>query len=247
MIKPFPFLEFRNAEVLQYSTKAAEIFDANNPVTLKIVPQLNAFKSKITEADNLFIMRRDSEYSPEVQALDTLRDTNFKGIYQVIQGYLKHYDPVFRSAANHLNQNLKLYGSQITRLNYLAETTVIDSIIKDWEEKRELTDALVLLNLNDWSRELTRNNSDFSQKYIQRTQEFGGRTKDKLALKREELAQTYEALVANVNARYTLDDTGMYTKTINEINALGDQFFTLLHNRQARGDNGEEDDAPSEE
>lgn len=246
MIKPFPFLEFRNAEVLQYSKAVSDIFDANNPITLKIEPQLNAFKSKTIETDNLFIMRRDSDYSPEVQALDTLRDTNFKGIHQVIQGYLKHYDPAFRNAANHLNKNLKLYGSQITRLNYLAETTVIDSIIKDWEEKHELTDALVLLNLQDWSVELTNNNRDFNQIYIQRTQEYGARTKDKLTIKREELAQTYEALIANVNARNTIDDTGIYTKTIDEINALGDQFLTMLHNRQARGGKDEEED-PSED
>ena len=247
MITEFPILEFRNAELLKYANTSADLVDSNNPATLVIVPQLTALRSRIAEAEALFILPRESSYSPEIQALDTLRDNNFKGIHLVISGYMKHYDPEVRAAATLLNKNIKLYGPEINKLNYQAETSVIDSMTKDWENKPELADAIVVLNLRDWSGEFKRNNIDFNTLYTQRTQEYGGRTQDKLKNKREEVAQAYRILVENINARNTLDETGMYTKVINEINALSNQYLTTLHSRQARRGGEDEDESPSEE
>ena len=247
MIKEFPILEFRNAELLKYANTSADLVDGNNPATLVIVPQLTALRSRIAEAEALFILPRESSYSPEIQALDTLRDNNFKGIHLVISGYMKHYDPEVRAAATLLNKNIKLYGPEINKLNYQAETSVIESMISDWENRPELANAIVVLNLRDWSGEFKRNNIDFNTLYTQRTQEYGGRTQDKLKNKREEVAQAYRVLVENINARNTLDETGMYTKVINEINALSNQYLTTLHSRQARRGGEDEDESPSED
>lgn len=245
MITEFPILEFRNAELLKYANTSADLVDSNTPTILLVVPQLTALRSRIAEAEALFILPRESSYSPEIQALDTLRDNNFKGIHLVISGYMKHYDPEVRAAATLLNKNIKLYGPEINKLNYQAETSVIESMISDWENRPELANAIVVLNLRDWSGEFKRNNIDFNTLYTQRTQEYGGRTQDKLKNKREEVAQAYKVLVENINARNTLDETGMYTKVINEINALSNQYLTTLHSRQAR--RGGEDESPSED
>ena len=247
MITEFPILEFRNAELLKYANTSADLVDSNNPTILLVVPQLTALRSRIAEAEALFILPRESSYSPEIQALDTLRDNNFKGIHLVISGYMKHYDPEVRAAATLLNKNIKLYGPEINKLNYQAETSVIESMISDWENRPELANAIVVLNLRDWSGEFKRNNIDFNTLYTQRTQEYGGRTQDKLKNKREEVAQAYRILVENINARNTLDETGMYTKVINEINALSNQYLTTLHSRQARRGGEDEDESPSEE
>ena len=247
MITEFPILEFRNAELLKYANTSADLVDSNNPTILLVVPQLTALRSRIAEAEALFILPRESSYSPEIQALDTLRDNNFKGIHLVISGYMKHYDPEVRAAATLLNKNIKLYGPEINKLNYQAETSVIESMISDWENRPELANAIVVLNLRDWSGEFKRNNIDFNTLYTQRTQEYGGRTQDKLKNKREEVAQAYRVLVENINARNTLDDTGKYTKVANELNALSNQYLTTLHSRQARRGGEDEDESPSED
>jgi hypothetical protein len=87
MINEFPILDLRNAELLTYANSSTDLVDGNEPETLKVAPQLNAFKSRVIEAEALFILPRESNYSPEIQALDTRRDTNFRGIRQVISGY----------------------------------------------------------------------------------------------------------------------------------------------------------------
>lgn len=247
MIYEFTILELRNAELLKYANTSADLVDANNPTALKVVPQLAAFRSRIAEAEALFILPRESSYSPEIQALDTLRDTNFKGIHQVINGYMKHFDPDYRAAATLLSKNIKLYGSQINKLNFQAETSVIDSMMKDWEDNPELAEALNLLHLKEWSSEINSININFDTLYTQRTQEYGGRTKDKLKNKREEVAQAYGLLIENINARNTLDETGMYTKVINDLNALSDQYTNMLHIRKGRRGSDDEEDTPSED
>lgn len=247
MIDEFPILDLRNAELLQYANSSATLVDANNPLVLKVQPQLAAFRSRIAEAEALFILPRESSYSPEIQALDTRRDTNFKGIHQVITGYMKHFDPDYRAAASLLGKNIKLYGPQINKLNFQAETSVIDSMMKDWDDNPELAEALNLLHLSEWSTEIKKINTDFDTLYTQRTQEYGGRTKDKLKNKREEVAQAYRVLIENINARNTLDDTGMYTKVINDLNALSDQYTNMLHIRKGRRGGDEEEDTPSED
>ena len=47
MIKLFPILDLRNAELLKYANSSADLVDGNNPATLVIVPQLTAFRSRI--------------------------------------------------------------------------------------------------------------------------------------------------------------------------------------------------------
>jgi hypothetical protein len=60
MIKEFPVLDLRNAELLKYSNSGADLVEGNNPTTLKVAPQLSAFKSRIAEAEALFILPRES-------------------------------------------------------------------------------------------------------------------------------------------------------------------------------------------
>ena len=58
MIKLFPILDLRNAELLKYANSSADLVDGNNPATLVIVPQLTAFRSRISGAEALCIWPR---------------------------------------------------------------------------------------------------------------------------------------------------------------------------------------------
>ncbi len=197
--------------------------------------------------DALFILPRESGLTADVVAQDTRRDTNLRGLTQVIRGYLNHFDPAFRNAALLLDKNIRLYGPQVYNQNYQSESNSITNMTADWQETTALAEALELLGLREWGNELRTSNDAFIELYVLRTQEFGARTKDKLRDKRLEIDAAYLQLVTVLNARATLDEGNTYITVINELNALIDQTQATLHNRQARGDNDEEDDTPSEE
>lgn len=245
MIQEFLPFDLRNSEYLQFMNSFANSVVRNNPNSLKVEAPLNAFQSRVAEGDNLFVLPRESGFTSDVEENDNRRDKNITGIILVLKGFLNHYDPAFRNAAILLNRNIKLYGKQVYNQNYQAESNSIKSMTNDWEVNNDLSNALAVLGLTAWSVELKNSNLIFMETYTLRTEEYGAKVKGKLVEKRLEIDAAYFHLVKVINARELLDEDGIYTKVIDELNALIDQTETTLHNRQARGDDDEEE--PSEE
>jgi hypothetical protein len=98
-----------------------------------------------------------------------------------------------------------------------------------------LTEGLELLHLLPWKVELAASNGAFMALYTSRTQELGTKSLDTLKIKRTEATAAYELLIKVLEARAILDGNGMYTKIINEINALIEQYKTLLNGRSNAG------------
>jgi hypothetical protein len=98
-----------------------------------------------------------------------------------------------------------------------------------------LTEGLELLHLSPWKVELAVSNGAFMALYTSRTQELGTKSLDTLKIKRTEATAAYELLIKVLEARAILDGNGMYTKIINEINALIEQYKTLLNGRSNAG------------
>lgn len=85
------------------------------------------------------------------------------------------------------------------------------------------------MHLSPWKVELTASNGTFMDLYTSRTQELGAKSPDTLKIKRTEAMAAYELLIKVLEARAILDGNGMYTKIINEINALIEQYKTMLN------------------
>jgi hypothetical protein len=82
---------------------------------------------------------------------------------------------------------MALYGSGIARLNYQAETATLNNLMRDWENKPELTDAVAFFSLSAWVDELKAANDSLQyQKYLSRTQEYGDASPETIKGKREE-------------------------------------------------------------
>lgn len=128
---------------------------------------------------------------------------------------------------------MELYGSGISRLNYQAETATLNNIIRDWENKPELIDAISSFNLSPWVNELKTANEEFNTKYLSRTQEYGDASPETIKLKREETNVAYYALRDRIDALHLLVETppSPYATVINQLNALTDQYNKLLVNR----------------
>jgi hypothetical protein len=140
---------------------------------------------------------------------------------------------LLQTAGKKIKDSISLYGTSIWKLNYQSETATISSLILDWENKPELIAALNALNLGKWKDELKAANIAFNEKYLDRTQEYGNATPENLKSKREETNQIYYELRNRIDALDLLVDVPPppYTTVINQLNALIDQYNTLLNNR----------------
>lgn len=232
--------KLRNAEYLQYVKDYSGIINLNNPTQLGIEAKLSAFNNKITELEALYKKALASEKTQELLALDERRDDAINGIYYFLLSQTYHFEADKQQKAQLLLSNMELYGSGISRLNYQAETATLNNIIRDWENKPELIDAISAFNLLPWVTELKTSNEDFNTKYLSRTQEYGDASPETIKLKREETNAAYYALRDRIDALHLLVETppSPYATVINQLNALTDQYNKLLVNRTDNPETG---------
>ena len=236
MIFSIEINHLRYGEFIRFGTNLADLIEQNDPAALNVIVQHNDFKNSINEMRALYVQARSNPITKELLQLDDSRDNSVYGITGVIGGYLYHYDEAISGAARLLADNLKLYGSGIAKLNYQMETTQVEEIISDWETQPQLLAALTLLGLVEWKNLLKATNQEFDQKYLQRTQQYGAASPVTLKEKSEEAMRAYYELRKFIEAYATINNNSpVYQKAINEINALIEQFNQLLVNRQGNG------------
>jgi hypothetical protein len=132
-----------------------------------------------------------------------------------------------------LTNALKPYGSGIALLNYPLETAQIDSLVGDITSKPNLMAAANTLGLASWFTELGNANSAFNKKYLYRTQELAAANPDNIKALRVIANDKYYELRNMIDGFYvTKKKIDPWKKTTNELNALIDQYNTLLNNRK---------------
>lgn len=231
MIESIELDRLRNAEFIQFAKDCSSIVQLNDPVALDVVVKYDAFNIKRGELEVLFKKSTANPITAEIEALDARRDRAVSGIIMNINSFAFHFDVALSAPALVLQNDLKIYTTNIARENYNAETALINNLITDWETKPALTAALTALNLVAWKDELKAANQLFDARYIARTQDLGTASPDNLKLKRNEGNAAFYELRKHIDARNTLASTPLLVTTINQINALIAQYNTLLVGR----------------
>lgn len=237
MITSIDLAKLRNSEFLQFMTDCLGIVNLNNATTLQVKQQYSSLQAITKTIETLFKIDPSNSLSDELQALDARRDAAINGIAELINGYTYHYDDATKAHAITLSKHLAIFGIGIAKNNYQSETTILRSIINDWNTQPKLTAALTTLNLMSWKTELETANNAFATKYLTRTQQLGAANPDSIPNKRIEAINAYYTLRDRIDAFFTVNEGAVpYSKAVNELNALITQYNTLLAGRQAKAD-----------
>ena len=234
MITSIDLSKLRNSEFLQFMTDYLGVVNLNNATTLQVKQQYSSLQAITKTIEALFKVDTSNALSDELQALDARRDAAINGMAALINGYTYHYDAATKAHATTLSNHLAIFGVGIAKNNYQSETTILRSIINDWDTQPKLTAAINTLNLASWKKELETANNAFAAKYLTRTQELGAASPESIPNKRVEAINAYYALRDRIDAFFTINDgAAPYNKAVNELNALITQYNTLLAGRQA--------------
>lgn len=230
--KGIDLTKLHNGEYIQFSNDFLKIVALNNPTTLTVVPQYEVFEAVVAAISALFVTDQGNDTTPIIQGADIRRDTAISGITLLANAMTYHYDAATRDAATRIADNLSLYGGGIARQNLMAETASITNIIADWNNKPELSAAIVTLGLGAWKAELQDANEQFNTLYIARTQQLGALSPDTIRAKRLEAYAAYYALRDRIDAFFVINNgANPWGKTVNEANALIEQYNILLAGR----------------
>ncbi len=234
MLQKIKMSHLRNNEFIGFHRDLLTIVTQNNPETLNVVQAATAYSGKIAELEALYKTNSFNPITDEIMDLDHQRDEIFVGIVSLLAGHANHFSIEMRDAAHLLQRDLEKYGSNLIKRNYSAETIDLQNIINDWKNKSELQNAAAVLGILDWIAELERVNQLFNSKYIARTGSYATQSDETATGKRKEVAAAYDLLCKFLNSYAFLNDTEVYRTTISQINALINQYSTVLKQRSAK-------------
>lgn len=225
--------QYRNSEFIRYMKNVFIICGNNNPKALKIEEQANALQAATTPLDNLFMVERGNLLTPELQDMDARRDAAISGLRLAAGAFVFHFDPAIKSAATLLAATMDKYGSGLARLNYVAETEVIESLVADVAGNAQLAAAADKLLLKSWFEELNTANQLFNNTYLSRTSSYASKPDGNLTELRQDTTKAFNNLVAHITAHQTLTPSDSYVNLIKEIDTLSEQYNRMVSVRSS--------------
>ena len=232
MITGIELARLRNSEYIQFIKDSLSITLANNPVTLNVKPQYDNLQLGLAALEALFVTEQGSAITEQVTAQDLRRDNAITGITTLVNAYSYHFEPATATHAKNISWQIGQYGNGVARENYQSETSIINGIITDFNTKPELVAAITALQLTPWKLELEAANDAFNAAYLLRTQQLGAASPDTILATRLETNSKYYEMRDFINSYFTINKgAAPYAKTSGELNALIDQYNTMLAGR----------------
>jgi hypothetical protein len=236
--------KFRMSEIIQFLNDVIKLFQKYNPTTLLVVDELTALQAKTAALEAGFKLESGSVISDELVQLDGRRDDCLIGIKLSAEAYSHHFDAAYKTAAESILNSMAKYGSELTKLNYQAETSTISSLIDEWSKNATLTKAFTKLALVAWGTQLKTLNDQFNTRYLARVSEQGAAVHTDNLVLRDYARQAYVTLITNTEARATLNKAGLYTPLLNDLSVLIKKYNLLVDARAQEKDDEVKDKLP---
>ena len=239
--------KLRNAEFIQFVTNTLQIVTNNNPTLLKVADEATALQAELTKISNQFKTDKGSNLTPLIEELDATRDGYLVGISKTTDGLSYHFTPAKQNAAKELINYLKIYGaaSDVALSSLQAETATITNMVNDLTTKPELVAALAELGLTAWVAELGVVNTNFNTKYLERTAELGTASSTNIKDLRVIAVNKYNEFKDMIEGQATVSKgASIYETTINQLNALVNQYNATLAARAGRVEVSKDEEKP---
>ncbi|RYZ18549.1 MAG: hypothetical protein EOO16_22225 [Chitinophagaceae bacterium] len=246
MLQTLYFERLPQAEAIRYIEQFIRVLRAAGDLSEALSEALSELEARMREAAIAYRQATGSSQTTALQAKEDERDAYVIGLGKICDGHRNNPDAASAAAGKKLHDNFALYGgaSNITKLTVKAETTTINSILRDWREKPELAAAVTALGLERWADRLQTVNIEYDTLSVARGQERAAQeqqvdytVKDKLTEARplyDEVATHLKS--GNAAARRLRQDEQPWLNAIGAANAITEEYSTLLASRATRAE-----------
>lgn len=233
MINYLKISHLRNNELLQFfndiSARCAQV----NQDDLQISDSVTALNNSIAKLSEVYNKETASDVTEELTAIDARRDSDMVGIKTICEGFTYDRDKQKATAANLILKSITKQGKMLHRLNYKAQTTVIDAIIKDWKDSTELQGALETLNLTGWASILEAENEKFSSTYQSRVDDKLKSVGLSFSELRVEAASAYKTLCDRIYAYSIINPGEAYSQLSDAFNLIISDYNQIIERRDS--------------
>lgn len=241
--------KLRNPEFLHYMQDYLLHLTTNDPALLHVAPEHALLTSKTSEIEAILKQDTGSPITVIIEALDIERDRLVGSFYTTITGFCGHFDGVKKAAAVSIKDRLQVYGtaSAISNESLQGETESIQNLVNDLQSIPVYSAALTTLGLSDWIAQIKVVNDDFSSKYFERTESIATMSPERIKALRLEANDLFYQLRDMLMAQGLVAGfAAPFPKTINEVNALTQQYNATLDQRAGYAGEDEAPEPPSD-
>ncbi len=225
-----PLLEkYRKGDLVQFLNNVLEILTEEQANTLKVAPQRAALDEVMQRFNDSWHPERGSELTPQIQELDTERDALFMGLKLTVDAWADyHYEGDKKNAAFLISDKIASYGKEVQLVRYQQETAILNSLLEELEN--QLSDEVLLLGLTDWVAKLKTVNTQFNEKYVERTLATSTEQEGKVLELRKESIKVFRKLKSLFEARMEIAeaeesaDFPTYESVENALSRLAEQY-----------------------
>ena len=185
------------------------------------------FHAAFNAYDLVINPERTSIFTAELKKKDEDRDNALGAYHEAILGLQRHPVEAKRMAAKKLLINYDSFNPD-RGLEYMKETESIHQMVKEIEDKPELTAAVTLLGLGDYKDDLKLKNDDFAVTMAARTGTTEGQTKGAVAAARAAAEAKYQLFRQMLNVASIYEGDADYRPFILKANAEVEHYRTIL-------------------
>ncbi len=247
MIQTAYILRYRNSEFIQFQNDVMKLLNRQPKLKADLTVQLTNLQEPVQQMALIFKQQSGTPTTKTLEKADARRDRAIVGIRTLIKSFTYHHHEDKSAAARVLLKSIDQYGTRISRLNYQAQTAVLDKIVYDWKNNPDLQTYVDLLELHEWVEELKEANRNFNELYLIRTAEYAKRMMaTSMPELREAATLAYRNLLKHIEAHATLTPTEAHHTLLKRLNALIKQYNVLVEERKQNTKAVVEDHAVSE-
>ena len=226
MFNTIALRKLTNALYLQFLKLIVDKIDEANATTLKLKKGRDELANLLPGLQNALNNEIASAETKAIQDLDEKRDDAIVGLQTIVSGNTYHEDVTIKTAAELLRTYFKSHGSKISKLNYQAETAVLDKVTADLKTESRYIQAISLMGLDVWLTNLENANKLFVIVFKSRNSEISANSTILSFGEQKKIGiPVFNKMMALIESRYnTAVEDGLptepYQKLVNEINTL---------------------------
>lgn len=243
-IKYIKTAHMRNDEHFQFNTEFKDLVTQETPEKLGIMKFWYKYLPCYSNEDTALKKFTKSATTTEIKKADKERDNTFRGLADVINGFVRHYDIAISTAAKRLKVLFDSYGNLVSK-PFSEETSGIYNMLQ--ELKGVYGTDVQVLGLPDWVLKLEADNNAFEALVKARGKEIASKTQLKMKETRTETDIVYNEIVDFINAAIIVKGEDDYKNFVNNLNFFIDKSNNAMAIRSGKSKTKKKTDDNSEE
>ena len=230
-LKRVNLTQLHNEEHFQFMTVIVGLLNAAAGEVKQFIGTLIGTLSTLLQREDSALEKiRKSILTDPITTADSLRDSIFRGLELIVEGYMHSVVVVEVEAANVIRIVTNHYGN-VTKKSYNEETALIHNLVRDLRERCD--SALNTLNLVRWVDDLDAANTAFDNLMNERYEETASQNIENVREVRRAMDTVYQQLIAAIEVGAQLAaGSDAYAALINEINQRVEYYRNTLAHRK---------------